>query len=154
MIDKRPILLATDGSPSAVEAERTAIQLAQMFGVTLLAVSVAHLPLPGAAYGGADVVSSLMEAENHRIEEVLASATENAAAAGVRCLTFAVGGVAVDEIVRVASDREAQLIVVGSHGWGSARRFLSGSVSTGLVHRAPCPVLVVRGAQHVGEQPA
>jgi nucleotide-binding universal stress UspA family protein len=132
-------VLATDGSASAAEAEQEAIQLAQVLGVTLLAVSVAHLPQPGAAYGGADVVSSLMEAEEHRIEKVLASVTENAEAAGVRCLTFAVDGVAVDEIGRVASDRDAQLIVVGSHGWGAARRLLSGSVSTGLVHRAPWP---------------
>ena len=49
----------------------------------------------------------------------------------------------------MASEYDAQLIVVGSHGWGAARRFLSGSVSTGLVHSAPCPVLVVRPREAV-----
>ena len=54
----------------------------------------------------------------------------------------------------MASEHDAQLIVVGSHGWGAARRFLSGSVSTGLVHSAPCPVLVVRPGEHTVERAA
>jgi nucleotide-binding universal stress UspA family protein len=59
-------------------------------------------------------------------------------------------GFAVEEICEVAREHDVQLIVVGSHGWGAARRLLSGSVSTGLVHTAPCPVLVVRpGEQSV-----
>jgi nucleotide-binding universal stress UspA family protein len=148
MIDKRPILLATDGSPSAAEAERDAIQLAQVLEVTLLAVSVPHMEVPPvgySSYGYSNIISELTAAEHHRIEKLLASVTENAESAGVRCLTFAVDGLPVDEIGRVASERDAQLIVVGSHGWGAARRLLSGSISTGLVHTAPCPVLVVRG---------
>jgi nucleotide-binding universal stress UspA family protein len=148
MIDKRPILFATDGSPSAAEAQREALQLAQTLDITLLVVSVAHATLPVvgfSGYGYSNVVAELTEAEHHRIEEVLASVAETAEAAGVRCFTFAVDGFPVEEICRVANDRDAQLIVVGSHGWGAARRLLSGSVSTGLVHTAPCPVLVIRG---------
>jgi len=60
-------------------------------------------------------------------------------------------GFAVEEICQKAVDNDAQLIVVGSHGWGAARRFFSGSVSTGLVHSAPCPVLVVRSPQQSHE---
>ena len=41
-----------------------------------------------------------------------------------------------------------------AHGWGPARRFFSGSVSTGLVHSAPCPVLVVRPRTQVAEYAA
>jgi len=148
MIDKRPILLATDGSPSASEAQQEALELAQTLGVTLLVVAVAHATLPAVGYTGygySNIVAELTEAENHRIETVIASVAETAEAAGVRCFTFAADGFPVEEICRVANDRDAQLIVVGSHGWGAARRFLSGSVSTGLVHTAPCPVLVIRG---------
>jgi nucleotide-binding universal stress UspA family protein len=148
MIDKRPILLATDGSPSAAEAEREALELAQLLDVTLLVVSVAHTTLPAVGYSGygySNVIAELTDAEQHRIEKVLASVAETAESTGVRCFTFAADGFPVEEICRVASDREAQLIVVGSHGWGAARRLLSGSVSTGLVHSAPCPVLVIRG---------
>lgn len=155
MSDKRPILLATDGSPSAEEAQREAFELAQQLGVTLLVVSVEHVTLPAAGYSGygyANVLVDLSKAEEHRVQELLAAVEEAAQAAGIRCLTFAPEGYAVEEICRVARERNAHLIVVGSHGWGAARRLLSGSVSTGLVHTAPCPVLVVRNAAPVAEQ--
>ena len=42
MTDKRPILFATDGSPSAAEAQLKALELAQLLDVTLLVVSVAE----------------------------------------------------------------------------------------------------------------
>jgi nucleotide-binding universal stress UspA family protein len=80
--------------------------------------------------------------------------TESAEAEGVSCSTVFADGFAVDEICQKASAYDAQLIVVGSHGWGAARRLFSGSVSTGLVHSAPCPVLVVRPPEHSQEQSA
>jgi nucleotide-binding universal stress UspA family protein len=147
MSDKRPILFATDGSPSATEAQAKALELARLLDVTLLVVSVAHVTLPAVGYSGygySNIVAELTEAERHRVTALLASVAEAAAAEGIDCSTVAVDGFAVEEICRKASEYDAQLIVVGSHGWGAARRFLSGSVSTGLVHSAPCPVLVVR----------
>jgi nucleotide-binding universal stress UspA family protein len=157
MSDKRPILFATDGSPSAAEAQREALELAQLLGAPLVVVAVKHAALPAVgytAYGYSQVVSELTEAEHKRVEELLASVAETAEAAGVPWSTVAADGFVVEEICRAASERNAQLIVVGSHGWGAAKRFISGSVSTGLVHEAPCPVLVVRTSQHALEHPA
>jgi nucleotide-binding universal stress UspA family protein len=154
MIDKRPILFATDGSPSAADAQPKALELAQLLGAPLVVVSVAHFVMPTvgyAGYGYSDVVAELTAAEHERMEKHLASVAETAEAAGVHCTTFAADGVAVDEICRIADERDVHLIVVGSHGWGAARRLLSGSVSTGLVHQASCPVLVVRSAEHALE---
>jgi len=48
-------------------------------------------------------------------------------------------------IVDEASEWGADLIVVGSHGYGFWDRMLLGSVSSAVVHHAPCSVLVVRG---------
>jgi nucleotide-binding universal stress UspA family protein len=157
MNEKRPILFATDGSPSAAEAQREAFEVAQLLGAPLVVVSVAHVTLPAVGYSGygySNVVSELTVAEHKRVEQLLAELAETAEAAGVKCTTIAADGVAVEEICRVAGEHEAQLIVVGSHGWGAAKRLFSGSVSTGLVHTAPCPVLVVRGTRHAFEQPA
>jgi len=47
-------------------------------------------------------------------------------------------------IVQLASDIEADLIVVGTHGRSGLARLLMGSVAEGVVRLAPCPVLVVR----------
>lgn len=155
MSDTRPILFATDGSPSAAEAQKEAFTLARQLDAPLLVVSVAHTALPAvgyAAYGYSNVVAELTEAERRRVKALLATIAATACAADLACSTVLADGVfTVEEICRIASERDGQLIVVGSHGWGATRRFLSGSVSTGLVHSAPCPVLVVRGAQDAQE---
>jgi nucleotide-binding universal stress UspA family protein len=146
MIDKRPILLATDGSPSAKDAQDEAFELARRLGAPLLVVSVEHAAYPAAyaGYGYPSALAELKEEERKRVIALLTSVEEAAEAAGLSCSTIAADGFVVEEICRKASDYDAQLIVVGSHGWGAARRLFSGSVSTGLVHSAPCPVLVVR----------
>ena len=146
----RPILFATDGSPSAAEAQREAFVLAHRLGAPLVVVTVAHVTLPAVGYSGygySNLIAELTQEEHKRVSELLASVAEQADAEGLSCSTVVADGSVVEEICRRAGDYEAQLIVVGSHGWGSARRLLVGSVSTALVHEAPCPVLVVRGAQ-------
>jgi nucleotide-binding universal stress UspA family protein len=157
MIATRPILFATDGSPSAEEAQKEAFELAQRLEAPLLVVSVAHAALPAVGYGGygySNVVAELTEAEHHRVKDVLGTIAATACAAEIPCTTVSADGLAVEQICRIAGEHDAQLIVVGSHGWGAARRLLSGSVSTGLVHTAPCPVLVVRGTEHAHDHAA
>lgn len=157
MTGARPILFATDGSPSAEDAQREAFDLARRLHTPLIVVSVIHVTVPAVGYSGygySNVVAELTKEEHKRVEKVLASVADRAEAEGVSCSTVAAEGFAVEEICRRASEYDVQLIVVGSHGWGTARRILSGSVSTGLVHSAPCPVLVVRGPQRGLERAA
>jgi nucleotide-binding universal stress UspA family protein len=49
-----------------------------------------------------------------------------------------------EAIAQLASDIEADLVVVGTHGRRGMARLLLGSVAEGVVRLAPCPVLVVR----------
>jgi nucleotide-binding universal stress UspA family protein len=157
MNDKKPILLATDGSPSAGEAQRAAFDLAKLSGAPLLVVSVSYTTLPTvgyAGYGYAEVVTELNHAEHERLDALLATVTEAAANEGIDCTAVEADGPIVEQISRIAAEHRAQLVVVGSHGWGAARRFWSGSVSTGLVHSAPCPVLVVRAGDGAQQQRA
>lgn len=150
MAGTRPILFASDGSPSAAEAQKEAFALARALDAPLVVASIAHAALPPvgyAAYGYSDVLTGVTEVEHERLEKLLAAVASEAREAGVTCSTLVVDGLVVDEICRIAEERGARLIVVGSHGWGATRRLLSGSVSTGLVHSAPCPVLVVRGSE-------
>ncbi|MBK7583241.1 MAG: universal stress protein [Myxococcales bacterium] len=51
---------------------------------------------------------------------------------------------AAEAIAQLASDVEAELVVVGTHGRRGAQRYLLGSVAEGTVRLAPCAVLVVR----------
>jgi len=54
-------------------------------------------------------------------------------------------GSAVDEILDLAGELGAGLVVIGSRGLGPVKRLVLGSVSEGVVHHAACPVLVLRG---------
>jgi len=57
------------------------------------------------------------------------------------------------EIAQLASDLEADLIVIGTHGRRGFRRLLLGSVAEGVVRLAHCPVLVVRPKEHAPHVP-
>jgi nucleotide-binding universal stress UspA family protein len=139
------ILLATDGSPSADEATREAIALARALERPLVAVAVEHVAVPAYGYYGyGEVYSDLVAGEHEHVQRILAEVAHQADEEGVACDTVATNGSVVDEICRVAKEREAQLIVIGAHGWGALRRFVFGSVSTGVMHDAPCPVLIVK----------
>jgi nucleotide-binding universal stress UspA family protein len=50
-----------------------------------------------------------------------------------------------EEIVALATDELADLLVIGTHGRGGMSRALLGSVADRVVRLAPCPVLTVRG---------
>jgi nucleotide-binding universal stress UspA family protein len=143
----KPILLATDGSPSAAEATREAIELARLLDAPLVATSVEHVSAPAYGYYGyGEVYSELRKAEQRHVEEVLAEVARLAEEAGVECETVPLVGVVVDEIRRLADARGVTMIVVGAHGWSAVRRLVHGSVSQGILHEARCPVLVAPGA--------
>jgi nucleotide-binding universal stress UspA family protein len=56
-------------------------------------------------------------------------------------------GPAIDEILDLAEEIGANLIVLGSRGHSTVERLVLGSVSEGVVHHAHCPVLVLRGGK-------
>jgi nucleotide-binding universal stress UspA family protein len=151
----KPILLATDGSPSATEATRKAIELAKALDVPLVAVGVEHVDVPAYGYFGyAQLYDEVRRIEHEHVISVLEDTAANARENGVSCHMIAATGTVVEEICRIARDRGAQLIVIGAHGWKPFRRLLFGSVSLGVLHEAPCPVLVARGAATAEDAPA
>jgi len=141
----RPIMLATDGSPEAAEATREAIELARALEAPLIVAAVEHVAAPSYGYYGyADVYTELRKAEHEHVHAVLDEVAERSAEAGVACRIFPLEGPVVDEICKLARERNAAMIVMGAHGWGALKRLVFGSVSLGVLHDAPCPVLVAR----------
>lgn len=151
----KPIMLATDGSPSAEDATREAIELARELHAPLVVVCVAHAELPFVGYYGyayTDVVAGVLEIQRQHVERVLAGVRERAAAAGVAGETVALEGMPGAEICKAAEGRDVRLIVVGAHGWGRVGRVLHGSVSDYVLHHAGAPVLVVAGDAAADEE--
>jgi nucleotide-binding universal stress UspA family protein len=137
-----PIIFATDGSPSAADATRQAVELARSTGAKLFAVSVWHAGLT--THSTTAALPESKRAAKEQACEAARAAVEVARAAGVEAESFVLEGDAVERIRESAADTNASLLVVGSHGFGPVRRLVFGSVSTALLHHAPCPVLVVR----------
>lgn len=142
----KPIVLATDGSPSAAEATLTAVHLAATLDAPLVAVAVEHVDVPSYGYFGyAEIFSEMAKMEREHVDATLTQAKAVATEAGVECDVVHCTGLVPEQICKVAQQRRAQMIVIGAHGWGPIRRALHGSVSTAVLHEALCPVLVVRG---------
>jgi nucleotide-binding universal stress UspA family protein len=84
--------------------------------------------------------------------EILAEAKADAAAQGVNAETRLVAGDPAAQICRLAEERDADLIVMGSRGHGPLAAALLGSVAGHVVQHAHCPVMVVpdpkRAARH------
>jgi nucleotide-binding universal stress UspA family protein len=139
------ILLATDGSPSSENATDEAIDLATATGRTLRVVTVWNMPIvSGYGYAPYPLPRELADAEREHAHDVAAAAVAKAADAGIDATFELRTGLPAEEICAAAEESAASLIVIGAHGWGPVRRFLFGSVSTHVMHAAPCPVLVVR----------
>ena len=139
------ILIATDGSTPARAAEAIGLELARARGETAAFVCV-WAPLR-ASFGvpvPEMLDSEFLDAERTWAEERLAEAAGRAVAAGTDAETIAAKGPAVEAICDTAARRGADLIVIGSHGWGAMMSLIFGSTTLGVLQHAPCPVLVVR----------
>jgi len=132
------ILLATDLTGASSAATDQAIDLAVRLGARLLVVTVME-PAKGS------VARRGVRPETREIHARQSQAVVNEARAAGADASFLVWeGDAGDGIVAAAAAEGADLIVVGTHGRSTVGRFLLGSVSDHVVHRAGCPVLVVR----------
>ncbi len=141
------IVVGTDGSQTAGEAVREAVELAKAVGARIDLVS-AYEPVPEGRLREErqQVPEDLQWMVNPRedVEATLKDAAEDVDGAGVKVDTFAREGDAADAILDVAEETKADLIVVGNKGMTGARRFLLGSVPNNISHHAPCSVMVVQ----------
>jgi nucleotide-binding universal stress UspA family protein len=141
------IVVGTDGSESAGEAVRQAVELAARLGARLDVVSAYEPVSRSRLRADARPVPEDREwVVNPRadVDATLREAADVARAAGVATETYARQGDPADAILDVAEERDADLIVVGNRGMTGARRFLLGSVPNRVSHHAPCSVLIIR----------
>ena len=142
------ILLATDGSRDAELARITAVDLANSTNSELHVVTVA----PG--YPSYDVYNpAVVEQLRRQAEDILNEQAARIAQEGGKVaekhLRIA-ERYRAQQIVQVAEDIEAGLIVMGTRGLGGITKALIGSVSDSVIRQSPCPVLVVRTKKEQG----
>ena len=141
------IVVGTDGSETADQAVRQAIELAKLTGASLSLVS-AYQPAPGrrlqAEQAGAPADVQYEIGPREDVNLILDGAAADAKQAGIEVQTHPVEGDPADAILNVAEETKADLIVVGNKGMTGARRYLLGSVPNNVSHHAPCSVIIVR----------
>ena len=144
----RSIVVGTDGSDTATQAVRQAIELARSIGARIELVS-AYEPVSDARLREEIVVPEDLHWIINPREDVVATleaAASEVRAAGIEVEVFARQGDPADAILDVAEERGSDLIVVGNKGMTGAKRFLLGSVPNKVSHHAPCSVLIIRTA--------
>ena len=141
------IVVGTDGSETAAEAVRQAVDLAKLAGASLSVVS-AYEPVPKrriqAEQEGAPADVQYEIGPREDVNLVLEAAAAAAKSEGIEVQTHPVEASPSDAILNVAEETNADLIGVGYKGMTGARRFVLGSVPNNVSHHAPCSVIIVR----------
>lgn len=143
------VLLAVDGSPESDLATAVAADLAEKLASELHVLSVVQLPT---IYPTREPVVLDQEAAlrlggglQEETREMLEQRVTRIGEAGVEAAgSYVRVGRPDEEIVGLAEELGAGLIVIGSRGFSPLKRALLGSVSDSVVRHAHCPVLVVR----------
>jgi nucleotide-binding universal stress UspA family protein len=155
-----PVIIGYDGSESAELALECAAELLAPRSVLVVTVweagaafEAAMLPTATVGFVPAPLdFRGAMEADQALYERAQRLAERGIERA--RGLGFAAEGLAVadditvgDTLVRLATERDAQALVVGAHGHSALGEVLLGRTSQTVVRHAPCPVIVVRSRE-------
>jgi universal stress protein A len=146
----RKILLPTDFSGCANYALPYAAAIARATHATIVCLHVVEPVVPAVGYTGlADPmpIADISEQLEDSAERELPRLTDCEELNGLEVEEVIVHGDAAAEIVRVAGERDADLIVISSHGRTGLGRMLFGSTAEAVVRHAGCPVLVVKPPQ-------
>lgn len=139
----RRILVPTDFSEYAHRAVSHAVDLARRLDSEVVLFHAFARPLVPPLPAGDRAVREYLDESVKEIRKKL----EGVAAEfeGVACRPLTSEGRPAEEIVSMAASEECDLICMATHGHGALAHVLLGSVAERVLHKAPCPVLVIRG---------
>ncbi len=144
-MDERPfsrILVAFDGSDNALRACGSAAQVARATGSEVVVVYV----IPTLSIYTAPLADEYYAVQQEKGEELVRGGMAVFEGRGVRARSEIVRArwSIVDTIIEYAGEHKCDLIVTGARGAGGYEKMLLGSVASGVVARARCPVMIVR----------
>ena len=138
----KTILVTTDFSETSHKAFDHAREIAEKFGARLVLVHVEEDRLPPLVleYTEVDLGQLLARQKEHALEKLAELAPE----LGPDVMVQVVAGTPHVEIVNLAEELQADLIVMATHGRGFVGHAILGSTAERVLRHSPCPVLIVR----------
>ena len=130
----RRILVGAHGTATSAVAEEIAARLANQLGASLTLVHVGDDPVASA--------------------KILEEAVERARKSGVEAESAQQQGEIAQSIMTAATERLADLLVIGDHGIGSGSRFAMGGIPDQVAHNTPIDILVVRTSDPQNRPPS
>ena len=150
MIYFKKILCPIDYSKCSINALRYAIGMAQKDSAVLYLIHVVdnHVFDYGGLKFGAEPnldLETVTEFEKRLMNSIPEEVRNH-----IKVETLIKVGIPLEEILRVALNREVDLIVMGTHGRTGIANIVIGSVAGKVIGRAPCPVLCIRDRKNAG----
>ena len=146
MIQFRKILVPTDFSSASKQAIPYGCAMAKQHEAELVLCHVLEMPhYPTLFEGTAVVVPPLDESLRTQLAAQLDElAAETSRDHGVACRALIRDGSPTQELLDCATDEQADLIVIATHGYTGLKHMLLGSTAEQIVRHASCPVLTIR----------
>lgn len=136
------ILVPLDGSEHSKRALEAAVQIAKGLNSKLVLLTVYSVtPAPAV---GPEVVMVAIEHSRDFGKKILAEAEEKVRSEKIEVETELAEGNAVEVIVKKSKEEKFDMIVMGARGLSTIKKIFVGSVSDGVIKKAPCPVLIVK----------
>jgi len=144
----KKILYATDYSRASARALDEAVNLAKQHDAELLVLHVIEpvtTYVTGEDFGSAGLYMKLEDATKREAESSMQKLMDKLQKSKVKAKSLLLKGTPHDQIVKAARSRNADMIVIGTHGRTGLSKLFMGSVAGKVVSTATCPVLTVRG---------
>lgn len=145
------IIVPIDGSDNSKEAADYAMEIAERYGSALSLVHVVNIDQYLQSLGlyrlsYPDPIKKKIEEARAEAQKWFAEITRNAEQRKIHVKTDVIDSPlsVVAAIVNYAEREKADMIVIGTRGRSGISKMLLGSVASGVVTYAPCPVLVIR----------
>jgi nucleotide-binding universal stress UspA family protein len=148
MLPINTIVCPTDFSDPAYEGIKAATELADHFQAELIVVNViSPVPLAAGFEPTGFQLPTVMNEMQAAAEKSMTNLISEKIPKALQTQSIVLQGKPADEIVKLADEKNADLIVIATHGESGWQRFLFGSVTEKVVRTTSCPVLTVRQPQ-------
>ena len=139
MIKIDVVLHPTDFSEVSRHAIPYAMEFAVKYSAKLILLHVLDLP-----YSAISMAEEAMREAQEKLHDLIPADKRDR----LDMETVVLRGAPCEEVIKLAKERSADIIIIGAHGEGGWRHAILGDTAEKVVRKAPCPVLTIRHPEH------